>query len=191
MATRKIDTQIARDNLWREMPIKVRYFWFYLLTTDFSTTIGIFHLPLEIVQTETDLTKDEIIEYLKILTEKGIIKFSPSTSEIVIFNYPKYNIFGWNDYMRRMVFKELARVKNLSLVNELVEYIERYVLERPNDPRSAFLSNLIWACKQILKPKEKVGIQKENKKDRDNENDNDSDNDNDEEKDIQWLLDGY
>lgn len=183
MATRKIDTQIARDNLWREMPIKVRYFWFYLLTTDFSTTIGIFHLPLDIVATETDLTNDEIMEYLKFLVVKGLIDFCPQTSEIVIFNYPKYNVFGWNDYMRKMVFKELARVKNLDLISSLINYMQRYILERPNDPRVSYLNNVIWACSQVLKPKEKVGNQKENNKDkdRDSDKDNDSDNDNDKE----------
>ena len=179
MATRKIDTQIARDNLWREMPIKVRYFWLYLLTCEFTTTIGIFHLPLEIVSTETDLTKEEITEYLKILEEKGIIAYNETTSEIVIYNFAKYNIFGWNDFMRKLVFGELGRIKDLSLISKLVAYISRYVEERPNDPRSTYLSQLIWACNKTLKPKEKVHTQKENKeKDRDRDNDRDNDNDN-------------
>lgn len=182
MATRKIDTQIARDNLWREMPIKVRYFWLYLLTCEFTTTIGIFHLPLNIVSTETDLTLDEVNECIDTLKNKGIVDFAPNTSEIVIYNYAKYNIFGWNDFMRKQVFKELAKVKDLELINKLVVYIAKYVEERPNDNRSTYLSQLLWACDKVLKPKEKTPYKKENKNkdididiDRDNDIDNDSD----------------
>ena len=193
MATRKIDTQIARDNLWREMPIKVRYFWLYLLTCDFTTTIGIFHLPLNIVSTETDLTIDELKNCIETLKTKGIIDYEESTGEIVIFNYAKYNIFGWNDFMRKMVFKELGRIKSLALIDKLVAYISKYVEERPNDPRSTFLSNLIWACNKFLKPKEKDPYQKENKKkDKDNDNDYDIDNDNEKDKEsIQNEIEDY
>lgn len=177
MATRKIDTQIARDSQWKEMPIRVRYFWFYLLTTDFSTTIGIFHLPLNIVAAETDLDLIEIKQYLMELTDMGIVNYSPRTSEIVIFNYAKYNIFGWNDFMKKQVFKELAKVKNIELIKQLVDYISNYVVERPNDPRSTYLSQALWACKQVLKPKEKDYTQKE-KKDKDIDNYVDVDVDN-------------
>lgn len=182
MATRKIDTQIARDIQWKEMSIKVRYFWFYLLTTDFSKTIGIFYLPLDIVATETDLDISEIKQYLAKLTELKLLVYSPESSEVVIFNYPKYNIFGWNDFMKKQIMSELSTIKNLNLIKIIIFYLQNYVLTRPNDRRTQYLSKAISCCKKALKPYEKEK-EKTIDKDIDVDEDKDVDIDVDEDKD--------
>ena len=174
MATRKIDTQIARDSHWKEMPIRVRYFWFYLLTTDFSKTVGIFHLPLDIVSQETDLDISEIKQYLMTLTDMHLLLYSPETSEVVIFNYPKYNIFGWNKSLECQITNELSTVKNLNLIQIISSFIQNYIITRPNDKRSVFLSKVLGCCEIALKPlkeKEKT-LDKDKDEDKDKENEN-------------------
>lgn len=153
MATRKIDTKIARDSRWKEMPIRVRYLWFYLLTTDFSQLIGIFYLPLDMVAAETNLELDEIKQYLMTLTDMHLLLFSPDTSEIVIFNYPKFNIFGWNDYIKAQVEKELSNVKNLNLIKIMRDTLKSFIFERTNDKyKSNFLYEAMKCCDRALKP---------------------------------------
>lgn len=171
MATRKIDTQIARDSHWRDMSIRVRYFWFYLLTTDFSKTVGIFHLPLDLVSQETDLEVDEIKQYLMTLTDMHLLLYSPETSEVVIFNYPKYNIFGWDKSLEKQITNELSTIKNLNLIKIISSFIQNYILTRPNDRRSIFLSKVLTCCDKALQPfkeKEKT-LDKDKDKDEDKE----------------------
>ena len=153
MATRKIDTKIARDSRWKEMPIRVRYLWLYLLTTDFSQIIGIFYLPLDMVAAETNLEIDEIKQYLMALTDMHLLLFSPETSEVIIFNYPKFNIFGWNKFIKTQIENELANVKNLNLIKLMRETLRTFILERTNDKyRSNFLSQAMDCCDKALKP---------------------------------------
>ena len=133
MATRKIDTKIARDSRWKEMPIRVRYLWFYLLTTDFSQIIGIFYLPLDMVAAETGLDIVEVKQYLMELTDLKMLLFSPDTSEVIIFNFPKYNIFGWNEYIKSQIENELATVKNLNLIKIMIDTLHKFIKKRTND----------------------------------------------------------
>lgn len=184
MATRKIDTRIARDNRWKEMPIRVRYLWFYLLTTDFSQVIGIFYLPLDMVAAETNLDIDEVKQYLWTLTEMHLLLYSPETSEIIIFNYPKFNIFGWNKYMKSQIESELSNVKNLNLIKIMRDTLHTFILERTNDKyKSNFLNEAMACCDRALKPYDK-SIEKEKfikEKDLDKDLDVDKDVDLDEE----------
>ena len=46
---------------------------------------------------------DEVKQYLMTLTDMKLLAFSPETSEVIIFNYPKFNIFGWNEYIKTQI----------------------------------------------------------------------------------------
>ena len=135
------------------MPIRVRYLWFYLLTTDFSQLIGIFYLPLDMVAAETNLDIDEIKQYLMTLTDMHLLLYSPSTSEVIIFNFPKYNIFGWNKFIETQIENELANVKNLNLIRIMQDTLNRFILERTNDKsRAMYLDKALKCCEKALKP---------------------------------------
>lgn len=176
MATRKIDTRIARDSRWKEMPIRVRYLWFYLLTTDFSQIIGIFYLPLDMVAAETNLGIDEVKQYLMTLTDMKLLLFSPDTSEIIIFNYPKFNIFGWNKYIKTQIENELSNIKNLNLIKIMRDTLNSFILERTNDKvRSSFLNEAMSCCDRALRPYEKEKSTKEKDLDVDKDVDLDKD----------------
>lgn len=135
------------------MPIRVRYLWFYLLTTDFSQIIGIFYLPLDMVAAETGLDIVEVKQYLMELTDLKMLLFSPDTSEVIIFNFPKYNIFGWNEYIKSQIENELATVKNLNLIKIMIDTLHKFIKKRTNDKvRASYLQKALKCCENALKP---------------------------------------
>lgn len=135
------------------MPIRVRYLWFYLLTTDFSQIIGIFYLPLDMVAAETGLDIVEVKQYLMELTDLKMLLFSPDTSEVIIFNFPKYNIFGWNEYIKSQIENELATVKNLNLIKIMIDTLRKFIKKRTNDKvRASYLQKALKCCENALKP---------------------------------------
>ena len=162
------------------MPIRVRYLWFYLLTTDFSQIIGIFYLPLDMVAAETNLEIDEVKQYLMTLTDMKLLAFSPETSEVIIFNYPKFNIFGWNEYIKAQIENELSNVKNLNLIKIMRDVLQSFINERTNDKvRCKFLNEAYKCCDRALRPYEKEKSIKEKGLDIDKDIDVDLDVDED------------
>ena len=171
MAIRRIDTRIARDSQWKEMPIRVRYFWFYLLTTDFSSCIGIFYLPLEQVALDTDLSIEEIKMYLYKLKELDLIDYSPRTSEIAIWNYPRFNIFGWTSNMARLVEDELSVIKDLQLIKSMHKRLSRHIKSRPNDKSNEYLGNALKLFRKAIREEEPLkGEDKVKEKEKEKEN---------------------
>lgn len=127
MATRMIATEMWQDSTMRRKikDITTRYVWLYLLTNSMSKTCGIFQMPLDMVSLETKLPEEKISLCIDELTKAELCYYCVDTEEIVIFNYPKYNVRNLGKPMIDCLSKELSFVKNRLLVDMMVEKLEK------------------------------------------------------------------
>jgi len=129
MINRKIDVDIWKDKKMRKdiSNLRVRYFWLFLLTCPLSTTCGIFKITFDEMSFYTDLDIDECKQYLMTLHDLNLIEYNTETEEIAIFNYPKYNIYGWTDQVSMLLTKELTAVHDQNLIRLMCKTMQRFI----------------------------------------------------------------
>lgn len=129
MSNRKIDVDIWKDKKIKKdiTSFRVRYLWFFLLTCPLSTTCGIFKLTFEEMAFYTDLDIDECKQYLMSLHDLNLLEYNPATEEIAIFNYPKYNIYGWTTQVENLLNKELSNVKDINLIKLMCDSLTNFI----------------------------------------------------------------
>lgn len=143
---RIIEPSIWTDIKWRKLikSTNERLFWFYLLTCPMSKTCGIFYLPIENMVLESRLREEQVEEYLKHFTEIGLIDYNYETEEIIIYNFPRYNIIRLGKPMEDCLKKELSLIKDIKLIEKMIAFIENYLTSRPNDiKKSNILNNIL------------------------------------------------
>lgn len=149
---RIIDQNIWTDSKWRKQikDITERYFWFYLLTCPFSKSCGIFYLPIENICMDTKLTEEQVEKYIKKLTAHGLIKYNNDTEEILIYNYPRYNIIRLGKPMEDCINKELSLVKDKKLIESMITYLEQYISNSVNSKKNNILTSIISIYKTTI-----------------------------------------
>lgn len=165
MAKRVIDTNLWEDEKWCDSITspKGRLLWLYLLTCPSSKSVGIFQLNLRKVAFDTGLDIDEVKQYLMLFTDLKMCIYDRETTEIVIWNYPIYNICSWGKPMQDKVKSELSTVKNTSSIELMTKALKSFIVTHPQDKRAELMSKVVEIYEEALIPvKEKKTI-KENK----------------------------
>lgn len=156
MATRMIATNLWTDREFRKIKsIKTRYLWIYLLSCTMSKTCGVFHLPLDVIAFESRLSDEDIEKSLQELEENEFCYYSKETEEIVIYNYPKYNIKNMGKPMIDCVSKELSQVADRSLVSRIIKSLEDSKLKMGDEMRADLIDDIIRVYSNFVPDSEK------------------------------------
>lgn len=145
MATRMIATEMWQDSTMRKV-IKdqtTRYVWLYLLTSSMSKTCGVFYLPLDIIALETKVNEEKVALCIQELTKAELCFYSNDTEEIVIYNYPKYNVRNLGKPMLDCLNTELSKVKNRKLIDMMVAKLEKIRDGAGEEQKRSLYDNLI------------------------------------------------
>lgn len=165
---RIITSEIWTDKKWCESitNIRERYLWLYLLTAPRTQLIGIYHLPFSEIAYHTLLDESEIKMWLMDLTDKGLIEYDTDTSELLIYNYAKYNIYGEIKSVEYLIKRELMFVKSDMLLEKLAEKLTyngeidlvNIVRERCIKKRKVYKEKEITKVNEKKKEKEVLNI---------------------------------
>lgn len=142
-----------------------KYFYLYLLTNPHTNICGCYEISYKSMSDDTGYNKETIIRLLERFDEvHGVIKFSPSTKEVLILNWYKYN---WsksnkvlagacsvakyikNESFKKYIFDTIESVRNNTL-NIPYEYpMETSVSDTDTDSVSDTVINNIDNNKEI------------------------------------------
>lgn len=142
-----------------------KYFYLYLLTNPHTNICGCYEISYKSMSDDTGYNKETIIRLLERFDKvHGVIKFSPSTKEVLILNWYKYN---WsksnkvltgacnvakyikNESFKKYIFDTIESVRNNTL-NIPYEYpMETSVSDTDTDSVSDTVINNIDNNKEI------------------------------------------
>jgi len=116
MATyRQVHVSFWHDSFVIDLTPEDKFFMLYLLTNPHTTQVGIYELPIKLIETETGYNRETVEKLLERFDGYGKIKYSKETREIVIINWLKYNFIDSSKVKVRME-KDLENVKNKKLI---------------------------------------------------------------------------
>lgn len=142
-----------------------KYFYLYLLTNPHTNICGCYEISYKSMSDDTGYNKETIIRLLERFDKvHGVIKFSPSTKEVLILNWYKYN---WsksnkvltgacnvakyikNESFKKYIFDTIESVRN-NILNIPYEYpMETSVSDTDSDSVSDTVINNIDNNKEI------------------------------------------
>lgn len=109
-----------------EMTPEDKYFFLYLLTNSNTTQIGIYQITRKQMAFDTGYSMESINALLdRFVNHHKNIIYNPSTREIAIKNWGKYNFNRGGKPVLDCVEKELREVKDKSLIPIVGEHIDK------------------------------------------------------------------
>ncbi len=161
---RIVDTSFWTDGKVDEFSPEDKYFMLYLMTSPFTTQLGIYGISVKQIAFQLGYSMDTVRVLLERFESKyDIIIYSKETSEIAIKNYLRHSIVKGGFPVRDCLIKEMAKVKNKDLIAQVFAHIKcREDLNKT-------------VAEIIAEYEEKNGVLAySNEKDNENENDNDN-----------------
>ena len=159
---RVVDTSFWTDGKVDEFTPEDKLFMMYLLTSPFSTQLGIYEISIKQVAFHLGYSMDTVRNLIERFENKyKIIIFSQSTNEIAIKNFLRHSIIKGGKPVEDCIKREMAKVKNKSLISKVFSHISDK-------------DDLNDTVKKIIGE-----FQNENQNDKNNDNANENENDND------------
>lgn len=112
---RQIQTTFWGDSFITTLTPEQKYFYIYLLTNDNTKQCGIYEITPRKMSFDTGYNQETIEKLLAIFEKHKKIKWSKTTNEIALINWPKYNNHG-SPKVQSCIKKELTSVKNKTLI---------------------------------------------------------------------------
>lgn len=168
---RQVQVAFWQDNFVLDLTPEEKYFYLYLMTNPKATQIGIYELPLKVIEMETGYNRETVEKLIARFEDYGKIVYSQDTKEIMITNWIKHN---WNSSQKVIsrVDTELRGVKDKSFIQK---YLIQVLEVEENQEKIQYLYGMDTVSIDYgYKDKEKEK-NKDKEKDKDNENDNESD----------------
>ena len=161
---RIVDTSFWTDGKVDEFSPEDKYFMLYLMTSPFTTQLGIYGISVKQIAFQLGYSMDTVRVLLDRFENKyEIIIYSQETSEIAIKNYLRHSIVKGGFPVRDCLIKEMAKVKNKDLIAQVFAHIKSR--EDLNKTVAEIISEY----------EEKNGaLSYSNEKDNENENDNEN-----------------
>lgn len=121
---RQVQVSFWQDNFVLDLTPEEKYFYLYLMTNPKANQIGIYELPLKMMELETGYNRETVEKLLIRFEEYGKIQYSKITKEVILLNWVKHN---WNTSIKVItrVSQELEKVKNKDFVNLYIEQAEK------------------------------------------------------------------
>jgi uncharacterized phage protein (TIGR02220 family) len=162
---RNVDTSFWTDSKVDEWSPEDKYFMLYLMTSPFTTQLGIYEISIKQAAFQLGYSIDTVKVLLERFEKKyGMIYFSPETNEVAIKTSLCHSIVKGGAPVRDCLVKELKKVKNRDLIAKVFSHIKGR--ENLNET----------VAKLIAEYEEKNGVlnycnEKNNENDKDNDND--------------------
>jgi hypothetical protein len=124
--------KVVRESFWTDTKVvddfnkEDCYFFLYLLTSQYTNSLGVFHCSKKSISFETKLNEKEIDESIKRLEEHGVIKVSKETGEIVIMNYMRHGIVLGGKSIFSKLNNDFKTVKDRTLIPIIFKHLEKY-----------------------------------------------------------------
>lgn len=121
---RQVQVSFWQDNFVLDLTPEEKYFYLYLMTNPKANQIGIYELPLKMMELETGYNRETVEKLLIRFEEYGKIQYSKTTKEVILLNWVKHN---WNTSIKVItrVSQELEKVKSKQFVNLYIEQAEK------------------------------------------------------------------
>lgn len=163
---RIVDTSFWTDGKVDEFSPEDKYFMLYLMTSPFTTQLGIYSISVKQMAFQLGYSMDTVRVLLERFESKyDIIIYSRETNEIAIKNYLRHSIIKGGFPVRDCLIKEMAKVKNKDLIARVFAHI------KTREDLNKTVAEI------IAEYEEKNGILAYSNSTK-NENENDNDNDN-------------
>ena len=148
MPFRLVYTEFWEDpKVMEEMTPEDKYFYLYLLTNPNTNMIGVYQITKKQMAFDLGYSSESINSILdRFINFHKLIIYNNKTREICIKNYGKYNLNRGGKPMLDCISKDLSKVSDVSLVQEIVKnmkhegnrtFIENYLSpiedDTPND----------------------------------------------------------
>jgi predicted Fe-S protein YdhL (DUF1289 family) len=117
-AYRKISVTFWNDSFVQGLTPEGKYFYLFLMTNTRTTQCGIYEITMSQMCFETGYNQATVEKLLLFFEKSDKIKYSKSTNEIALRNWPKYND-SESPKVLSCVEKELKQVKNKVLIQYL------------------------------------------------------------------------
>ena len=124
---RKVYTKFWKDGkVIEELTPEDKFFFLYLLTNPATTQIGIYQITKKQMGFELGYSTETINSLMdRFENHHKLIKYNPSTREMAIKHWGRYNLERGGKPMMDCIKKELGMVCDLSLVRYVSENIKR------------------------------------------------------------------
>lgn len=122
---RVVDTSFWTDGKMDDFSPEDRYFYLYLLTNPFSTQLGIYEVSIKQAAFQLGYSIDSVKVLLDRFQNKyDLIIYDAETNEVAIKNYLKHAIVKGGAPVRDCLIREIKKVKNKELVDEVFSHIK-------------------------------------------------------------------
>ncbi|WP_186440217.1 DNA replication protein DnaD, partial [Bacillus paralicheniformis] len=122
---RHVHTEFWQDpKVLEEMTPEDRYFYLYLLTNPNTSQIGIYSITKKQMAFDLGYSIESINSLMeRFLKHHKLVEFNPTTREIAIIKWGKYNLTKAGKPMLDCIQKELRQVKDRSLIQLIYPHI--------------------------------------------------------------------
>jgi len=117
-AYRKVSVTFWSDPFIESLTPEGKYFYLFLMTNVNTTQCGIYEITVRQMVVQTGYNEETIIKLISQFEKAGKIKYSKTTKEMALKNWPKYNA-SESPKVQTLVDKELSKVKNRVLIQYL------------------------------------------------------------------------
>ena len=101
-----------------------KFFWLFLLTNPKTRQLGIYKLPIKVIQFYTGYNEASITVLLERFDKVyGMIKYNHETQEVAILNYLRWSIIRGGKPVEDCIKADLAQVKDKELIRLVYEHL--------------------------------------------------------------------
>lgn len=124
---RIVDTAFWTDGKVDDFSPEDKYFMLYLLTSPFTSLLGIYEISIKQAAFQMGYTVDTVNVLLDRFENKyHMIRFSNKTNEIAILNFLRHSIIKGGKPVKDCLNKEINGVKNKELILYVFSHVEKY-----------------------------------------------------------------
>ncbi len=119
---RQVQVSFWQDAFVLDLTPEEKYFYIYLMTNSKASQIGVYELPMRIMEMETGYNRETVEKLINRFIEYEKIDYHEPTREIILFNWAKHN---WNNSPKVVarVEKELAEIKHIPFVEKYLTIV--------------------------------------------------------------------
>jgi uncharacterized phage protein (TIGR02220 family) len=122
---RQVHTTFWQDDFVLDLTPEEKYFYLYLMTNQKTTQIGIYTLPVRVIEFESGYNRETVEKLIARFVEYGKVLYNKSTKELMLLQWIKYNYINSPSVLKCME-KELLEVKHKPFIDEFFTRLEQY-----------------------------------------------------------------
>lgn len=126
MPFRLVYTEFWQDpKVMEEMTPEDKYFYLYLLTNPCTNMIGVYRIVKKQMAFDLGYSIESINSLMdRFINYHKLIKYNENTKELCIVHYGKYNLNRGGKPMLDCIKKDLSKIDDISLIEEIVVHIK-------------------------------------------------------------------